>query len=352
MKPVIFLIWVLLPVVASAQIGSKIKSSANSTIEGNWHNNQFGFEMVLMLNQGGSGEFDGENIQYKVSGDQLIITSQDGTTNYKYVLDQERLTLSGGDLDNPVIFTRIGSQDQGNTQTLVQANPQSGNSANQGLVGRWESATENLEFRNDGIVVIQGTSMAYKVNGNNLTIQSPNGTQTFTFSLQPNYLTINFNGQSQMYKRAGSTSSQAYQTNPQDQGVNQQQNTQNSQGVIAQELVGKWCYMNVSSGSTGGWSTDECITIKADGTYEYYYESSGSASGYNQYGDQTFAGGTGSQSSDRGTWRLAGNTLYVQSQAKGSQTLTLQKVNNPKNGDPMIVIDGRAYVTYYQRPSW
>ena len=352
MKPFLFLFWTLLPVVASGQIGSKIKSSGDTKIEGTWHNNQFGFEMVLMLNPGGSGEFDGEEIQYKVSGNILVITSQDGTNNYDYALEKDKLTLSGGDLDNPVIFTRMGTQNEANNSSAQLTGSQPGSAGNSSLIGQWESATESLEFRNDGTVMVQGTAMAYKVIGSNLTIQSPNGTQSFTYSVQPGYLTINLNGQSQVYKKAGVSSTQAYQPGPQNQGFSQQPNSQNSQGVIAPELVGKWCYVNVSSGSSSSWSTDECITINSDGTYEYYYESSGSVSGYNQYGDQTFAGGTGSQNSDRGTWRLAGNTLYVQSQAKGSQTLTLQKINNPKNGDPMIVIDGRAYVTYYQKPSW
>jgi hypothetical protein len=111
-------------------------------------------------------------------------------------------------------------------------------------------------------------------------------------------------------------------------------------------LVGKWCYVNVNSTNSGGSSTSECITLYANGTYEYYSESSMSVN-TNEY-----AGGTNNQSSDSGTWRVAGNTIIANSKTQGTKTYSLQKVNHPKNGDPMIVIDGRAYATYYQKKPW
>ena len=77
-----------------------------------------------------------------------------------------------------------------------------------------------------------------------------------------------------------------------------------------------------------------------------------SAKGYNSYGDQTFSGGTAGQSSDKGTWRVLGNNLIVNSQTQGQITYQFSKQNHPKTGDPMIVINGRAFVTFYQKPSW
>ncbi len=346
MKAVILIFLMLVPALSHAQIGAKIKSASEKSMEGTWINNEFGYSMVLQLNADGSGEFDGDRIQYKVNGNQFILINAGITTNYQYAIRENKLILSGGDLEKPVIFTRPGNT-TGDSKEVRKGNEESTKDQNS-LIGKWENSSESLDFHDDGTVIIQGITMSYSIAGNQLTIQGLNGTQTFTYSLQPGYLTINIKGTSEIYKKAGA------QVNlPTGQAYSKEQNGMPAgQGIIAPELVGKWCYMNVSSTGTGGWSTDECIVINADGTYEYNYESSGSASGYNQYGDQTFAGGTGSQFSDRGTWRLAGNTLYVNSQSKGQQVLTLQKVNNPKNGDPMIVIDGRAYVTYYQRPGW
>ena len=349
MRSFLIMLWAIIPLMGSAQIGSKVKSAGNNEIEGIWENNEFGFNMVLMLNPGGKGEFDGETIQYKISDNLLSIITATGTTIYQYNLTGNKLLLTGGDLEKPVTFSRGGTSasadgnisSPGNTNTIMPSD---------NLVGKWESNTESLEFKNNGMAIIQGVNMSYSVSGNNLTIQSPNGTQSFAYSIQGDFLTVNINGQNQMFKRSGSQSAQG---NPgYSQGSAQSLGGQPNTGVIAQELVGKWCYLSNTSSGSGGWSTDECIIINGDGTYEYNYESSGSASGYNQYGDQTFAGGTANQSSDRGTWKLAGSTLYVQSQAKGAMTLTLQKVNNPKNGDPMIVINGRSYVTFYQKPGW
>ncbi|MCC6584020.1 MAG: hypothetical protein IT271_09975 [Chitinophagales bacterium] len=118
-------------------------------------------------------------------------------------------------------------------------------------------------------------------------------------------------------------------------------------GSIDKSIVGTWCwtktsgtYTNASSGST------RCIVINADGTYQYTYEGSISGSGGGYYG------GSASQSADHGTWKLNGNTISVVSASEGALTYSFQKKNHPKTGDPMIVIDGDAYVTYYQKNPW
>ena len=344
MKRLLALFPMLVWFTASAQIGQKITTATGNGIEGTWSNTEFGFEMVLMLNKDGSGEFDGDIVKYKVSRNQLDLITEEGTTTYQFILKENRLTLSGGDLEKPITFSRLGQDPVKEDQANMNRNT-SNDEAKNDLTGKWEGNNEVLEFRNGGIILISGVSANYSVSGNQLTITGPNGSQTFGFKLQAGSLTIQINGQNHVYYRS---SKEGVAGNPQP--VISQPSS--GKGRIAPELVGKWCYINVSSSSSGGWTTDECIVINADGTYEYNYESSGSVSGYDQYGSQTYSGGTGSQSHDQGTWRLDGNTLYVQSQSKGNQVLTLQKVNNPKNGDPMIVIDGRAYVTYYQKPSW
>ncbi len=111
-------------------------------------------------------------------------------------------------------------------------------------------------------------------------------------------------------------------------------------------IVGTWCWTNASSTYTSSSSNTRCIVINANGTYQYTYEGAISGSGGGYYGGST------SQNSDQGTWKLNGNTISIVSQNEGAQTLSFQKKNHPKTGDPMIVLDGDAYVTYYQRSPW
>ncbi len=33
-------------------------------------------------------------------------------------------------------------------------------------------------------------------------------------------------------------------------------------------------------------------------------------------------------------------------------TYQLEKRNHPKNNDPMLLLDGQSFVTYYQKPPW
>jgi len=44
--------------------------------------------------------------------------------------------------------------------------------------------------------------------------------------------------------------------------------------------------------------------------------------------------------------------LFVQSQKEGSKVYSFEKRNHPKTNEPMIVIDGDIYVTYYQKAPW
>jgi hypothetical protein len=252
----------------SAQIGKKVQTINSPKLAGLWQNNEFAYTMTLLLNNDGTGEFEGEAIIYKSDGKNLKIIEKETTNIYQYVLQNNKLTLSGGDLEKALTFTRYSDPSSSNTST-----------------------NNNVQYQ-------QQSSQTTMQNNNN------------------------------------------------------QQSQGSLKGIIASELAGKWCYINVSSSSNASISSSECITIYANGTYEYYSESSGSASGTNQYGDQTFSGGTASQSSDRGMWRLDGNTLNVQSQSSGFKTYTFQKMNHPKNKDPMIVIDGRTFVTYYQKQPW
>src|SRR4249920_2126171 len=110
----------LIATVGWAQIGSKVQQGK---IYGLWQNAQFGYQMTLMLNPDGSGEFDGQAIKFTTQGNKLSITVDGTTTGYTYVLNGNSMTLSGGDLDGQVNFTRNGTTDQSKVNQGNPTNP-------------------------------------------------------------------------------------------------------------------------------------------------------------------------------------------------------------------------------------
>ncbi len=114
-------------------------------------------------------------------------------------------------------------------------------------------------------------------------------------------------------------------------------------GGVVPELAGKWCYLaNVNAISGGGRASSQCFTLQADGRYDY----AGEVSNSNPYG------GTAYQSSDSGTWTATATTIAARSVSGKVTTYRLQKMNHPKNNDPMLVLDGQAFVTFYQKAPW
>src|SRR5260221_4917609 len=118
-------------------------------------------------------------------------------------------------------------------------------------------------------------------------------------------------------------------------------------GGNGQELVGKWCDVGAMSTYQGGASHMACMELKADGTYAYSAESSRSVN------TSTVYCGTASQSSDTGRWGYDGARLTAHSRSGKVSSYALEKRNHPKNKrDPMICLDGKCYVTFYNKPAW
>jgi hypothetical protein len=324
----------LLPVVLFAQIGSRVQAGKTS-LAGKWTNNQFGFAMILQLNADGSGTFDEEKITYINTATSLSVR-QDGTTiNYKYVLQNGQLTLSGGDLDAPVTFTKGEAANKVATQKSVPDNPPT-KLNNSSIVGTWSGNGETMIFQAGGQGSYNGVVFQYSISGNNISITGATGTTTLKYSVDGNYLTLIGNGTTAILQKGTANGTIAGDYGKASAGG----------GGIDQSIVGKWCWANTSSTYSSSYNSTKCIVINGNGTYEYYAE--GSISGYGGGG----YGGSSSQSSDRGTWKLEGNRIHVQSQAEGYKVYSFEKRNHPKNGDPMIVIDGDTYVTYYKKAPW
>ncbi len=308
-------------VSCGAQIGAKAQQQR--AIHGLWQNSQFGYQMTLMLNPDGSGEFDGEPIKYSTAGDRLSLELGGSTTVYIFSLQGNSLVLSGGDLQGKVTFTRNGSAPVSADPVTPAYSNTDGN-----LTGLWSGNGETIEFRLDGKCIYLGNTFPYQVSQGHVILTSGQGNVTFAYVVRGTQLTLTANGQNIVYNKAGGAGNGAPPPNT---------------GGVAMELVGEWCYMNMNTNS----QTSRCINLHADGTYVYSSESSRSVS------TDTFSGGTASQGSDQGTWYVQGDRIYYNSQTQGQGSYRLEKRNHPRNtGDPMIVLDGESYVTATLRAPW
>ena len=195
------------------------------------------------------------------------------------------------------------------------------------LVGRWVSDEATVEIRANGTLTINGDEFSYKVKNSVITVYGDDGTLRFPFELDGDTMTVSVNDREVVYTR--------------QKGANAQTKQGQSGGSNSQELVGKWCYMANLTGSNSRMS-NRCFTLAANGTYEYYSETS--SSGGN--------GSSASQEYDSGRWSATATTLTANSNNHGTINYGLQKRNHPKTGDPMLVVDGDAYVTAYQKRPW
>lgn len=116
-----------------------------------------------------------------------------------------------------------------------------------------------------------------------------------------------------------------------------------AQGRVPAELCGRWTYYSGGGTYTGGsYSVSRWVVLNANGTYEYQGESSNSGGNGQSYGNGY----------DQGQWWIQGETLCAKSSVTGESTQYPLELRNNKNGDPMIIIDGDAYVTATQRTPW
>ena len=208
-------------------------------------------------------------------------------------------------------------------------------SAQNNIVGTWNNDEVGaLVFNSNGNGTFAGSSFTYTTTSTKIFARSDDGDFNYNYKLANGQLIVSggiFPAPVTFTKAKSSTS-----------------NTSTSKsGSIDKSIVGTWCWTNASGVNTNATSSNtRCLVINGDGTYQYTYEGSISGSGGGYYG------GSSSQNSDHGTWKLNGNIVNIISASQGAQSLSFQKKNHPKTGDPMIVIDGDAYVTYYQKNPW
>lgn len=217
-----------------------------------------------------------------------------------------------------------------------------GQQSSAGLVGTWRGEAQGspaeLELRTDGSGAYNGEPLRYVVMGDNLIVNSDGETVVYLFRVRGDSLTV-AGGALAVPLQLARVAPVSKPSRPAAAAP--------AAGGVRPELAGKWCYFASFSALSGGGSmSSECFVLHPNGAYEYSAESSMSA-----YGSGTY-GGTASQRSDRGRWSATDSSLTAVSQSGSTTTYRLTKVNHPRNRDPMLCIDDRCFVTYYQRRPW
>ena len=200
------------------------------------------------------------------------------------------------------------------------------------LIGKWTSSEARIEFLDESTMTINGDKFKYAVVEKMIIVETDEGQMEFPFTLKGNTLTVLVEGRKVVYTRSSNNGEE-------EDGPGQ---NLNRGGSNPQELVGKWCYQANVNANNGGRMSNICFTLYENGTYEYYGETTSS----NPYG------GSSSQESDAGRWSATATTLSARSNKGETRTFSLEKRNHPKTGDPMLVIDGDAFVTFYQKRPW
>jgi hypothetical protein len=121
------------------------------------------------------------------------------------------------------------------------------------------------------------------------------------------------------------------------------QNNEPQTGQIAPELVGKWCFINLTT-NTADAVTNSCITLNADGTFEVSLDRATLPNA---------ASFSGLQNSDYGKWWVTGNRIFYNSATNGQGSFAFQKMNHPHlENMPLVVINGISFATASSHEAW
>jgi len=190
-----------LALVGNAQIGQKIKAATGNSLAGTWICNNAGQTLTLVLYSNSRGEFEGDEISYVQTEDKLTIKSATGSTTYSYKLNGTNLTLSGGDLNKPVTFSKSGGQNDV-VQTTPKA-PINNNAVGNDLLGTWVAQGMQFTFKEGGLMLYNDKTMEYTVKGKTLYCQNDQAgvSVTYEYEISQGYLLLKNNGNTMMLQK-------------------------------------------------------------------------------------------------------------------------------------------------------
>ncbi len=327
MKIILVVVFCVLTLTVCAPVAAQ-----DSSLLGVWQFTSGDTKLTLKLNSDGTGALNDDAFKYTVRGNRLIVEDEAGQISvYLFSIQGNALTVSGGNLPGAMTFMRQERTGGGMFEKKLDGQGRAGRTnegeeeSEVGLPGVWQSANITVRIAKDGTLTINDDRFNYRVDGNFITLSNNEGSARVEFQLNGNTLITNYQGERTVYRRVAGAG-----------------NSTTSQRANPSELVGKWCYMSNVNANNGGRMSNTCFTLYENGTYDYYSETSSSGT----------YGGTASQESDSGTWSLSGTMLTANSRSRGLLKFTLEKRNHPKTGDPMLLLDGDAFVTYSPRQPW
>lgn len=308
-------------------------AAQESSLTGTWQFSSSEGTLTLKLNGDGTGSLNNDRFRYLTRGNRLAVEDEAGQTSvYVFNVQGDMLTVSGGNLPGAITFKRQLSSGGGgllekklNQQERAGPRGADEEQSHDGLTGTWQSGNTTVNIAKDGTLTLNGERFNYRVDGKFITLSNGEGSARVEFQLNGNTLITNYEGERTIYRRV--TGADRHAAVPRSSSA---------------ELAGKWCYMSNVTANDGGRMSNTCFTLYENGTYDFYSETSSSGT----YGSSV------SQESDSGTWSVSGTTLTANSRARGTLNFTLEKRNHPKTGDPMLVLDGDAFVTYSPRQPW
>ena len=212
------------------------------------------------------------------------------------------------------------------------------------LQGFWKSSEAIVEFKPGSRVTINNEEYDFALISATMIVSNDEGEMELPYKLAGDVLTVWVEGRKVVYSRMTADEVADLKASRQRSGggTGQTAGARSGGGGNPQDLVGKWCYQANVQAQGGGRQSDICFTLKADGTYEYYGEASNSNPN----------GGSASQSWDYGRWSATATSLTARSNSGETKTYTLERRNHPKTGDPMLMVDGDAFVTFYKKDPW
>jgi hypothetical protein len=390
-------------------------AQGETSLVGTWQSKEANASMTLILNADGTGKLDDASIKYTVEGNKLKVNEDGVVNNYTFSLRGNVLTVSGGDLAQPLVFERQTGKGLGARRNQLADNANTSTPA-----GEWERRAGqqvfHLNLKPDGTGTLNEMSFKWTFEQGVLSFSDGNTTLMYNATISAESLKLSGGSPptttlfERVAKRAGSGASQTKQPRTNSGGLTGRWKSRdyalqvNADGTV---LINGEAFRYSVQGNVITLITDagsaqipfqlegDTLVTTFNGQRTVYTRESesadavggGSASAelagkwcymsnvnannggrmsnrcitlypngtYEYYAETSSSGqygSTASQDSDSGTWRATATSITANSRKHGVLTYSLQKRNHPKTGDAMIVLDGDAFVTSTQRPPW
>ncbi|MBM3568009.1 MAG: hypothetical protein FJX46_04550 [Alphaproteobacteria bacterium] len=173
------------PVLDRAVIGAWLARDAAS-----------GVELTLWIDEQGRCGLDHQLGRCETRLDELTMRGDGGhPATYRYAVDGARMTVSGGDLAEPLAFNRIAQAPR-----LPDFGPPVTASV-PGLVGRWRGVTGEMTIAGDGTLMLEGKRYEFEAARGAMTLTGHGTPLHANYRLERDRLTLIFGERSQVYRR-------------------------------------------------------------------------------------------------------------------------------------------------------